>query len=361
MATLVVKRGARRDGPEMPSGNLTLDPPPELPAPGGRGAMALLMILPMVAGSAAMAFMFAGRGGGAFAYVIGGLFGVSMLGMVLMSVVGQNGQPSKFEMALTRREFMRKLAQHRRAARRTAQEQRKALTYRHPQPERLWSTAASYRLWERRPDDVDFAVVRVGIGPQQLATPIIPPDTEPVEDLEPLCALALRQFVDTYSVVPDLPIALALRGFGCVHVAGDDDDRRSAARAILAQAITFHSPDDLLVAVCTSAEQQPEWEWVKWLPHNQHPVKVDALGPLRLLASSMAGLEAMLEDLVSSRPRFSTSAGPVHGQHVVVILDGGAVAGSDHLMTDGGVAGVTLIDLTSAAPRLLEPERVLLT
>ncbi|MGL4745819.1 MAG: type VII secretion protein EccCb, partial [Dermatophilaceae bacterium] len=44
-----------------------------------------------------------------------------------------------------------------------------------------------------------------------------------------------------------------------------------------------------------------------------------------------------------------------------VILDGGAVAGSDHLMTDGGVAGVTLIDLTSAAPRLLEPERVLLT
>jgi predicted flavoprotein YhiN len=34
--------------------------------------------------------------------------------------------------------------------------------------------------------------------------------------------------------------------------------------------------------------------------------------------------------------------------------DGGGVAGSDHLMTDGGVEGVTILDLSSPVPRTLD-------
>ncbi len=360
MSTVVLRRAARRPGPEVPSGEVVLDPPPEIPPPSGRMWQQMLMIVPMIAGTAAMAFLFAGRGGGVLTYVVGGLFGVSMLGMVMMQVLGQSGQPSKLEMSLTRREYMRQLAQHRRAVRRTAVKQRRAVLYRHPAPDRLWSTVASYRLWERRADDQDFAVVRIGVGPQQLATRIVPPSTGPVEDLEPLCALAVRQFVATYSVVPDLPVALALRGFGRVYVEGALERRRDLVRALICQAVTFHAPDDLLVAVCASPDLHGEWDWVKWLPHNQHPTKTDALGPLRLLSSTVTGLEAMLEDVVASRPRFSRSLPPQHGHHVLVLLDGGDTAGSDHLMTDGGVHGVTLLDVSGAPPRMLEPEVLLL-
>jgi DNA segregation ATPase FtsK/SpoIIIE, S-DNA-T family len=361
MSTVVVRRVARRAGPEVPTGELILEPPPEIPPPSGQRWVQLLMIVPMIAGTAAMAFLFAGRGGGVLTYVVGGMFGVSMLGMILVQVLSQGGQPSKLEMALTRREFMRQLAQHRRSVRRTAREQRRSVSYRHPSPDRLWSTAASFRLWERRSGDRDFGVIRVGLGPQQLATKITPPETKPVEDLEPLCALALRQFVATYSVVPDLPVALSLRAFGRIHLAGDPDRRRALVRALLGQAVTFHAPDDLLVAVCTAPENRADWEWVKWLPHNQHPTKLDALGPLRLLAPTVTGLEAMLEDVLASRPRFSTAAAPTHGQHVLVVLDGGSTAGSDHLMTDGGVDGVTLLDVAGPEPRLVEPECVVLT
>ncbi len=43
----------------------------------------------------------------------------------------------------------------------------------------------------------------------------------------------------------------------------------------------------------------------------------------------------------------------------MVVLDGGDPAGSDHLMTEGGVEGVTLIDLSNP-PRLLDQSSIVL-
>src|SRR5690606_5006100 len=48
------------------------------------------------------------------------------------------------------------------------------------------------------------------------------------------------------------------------------------------------------------------------------------------------------------------------GQHVVVLIDGGSTAGSDHLMTEGGVDGVTILDLSDPPPRLLDEATVVL-
>jgi S-DNA-T family DNA segregation ATPase FtsK/SpoIIIE len=356
VGTVVVKRLPRRPAPDLPSGELILDPPPEIPPAGGRAWGQTMMMLPMLAGSGAMALMFAGTRGGTLAYVTGGLFGVSALGMLGTQLMGNSGQPSKREMAAARREYMRHLAQQRRRARKTVRLQREAMFYRHPDPESLWSTAASQRLWERRPSEGDFAVARIGVGPQEIATPLVPPQTKSVESLEPLCAAALRRFVTTYSVVPELPVAMALNGFGRVYVRGEADRARALVRAVLGQVATFHAPDDVLIAVCTAPERRAEWEWVKWLPHALHPDRSDALGQLRLVTPTITALEAILDDLVANRPRFNPSATSpqVAGPHLVVVLDGGEVAGSDHLMTEGGVEGVTLLDLSSPPPRALD-------
>jgi S-DNA-T family DNA segregation ATPase FtsK/SpoIIIE len=225
----------------------------------------------------------------------------------------------------------------------------------------LWSTAASGRLWERRRVDRDFAVVRVGLGPQEIATPLVPPQTRPVDELEPLCAVALRRFVSTYSVVPDLPIAIALRDFAHVYFRGPDDRRRALVRALLAQLATFHAPDDLLIGVCVSDSARHHWDWAKWLPHALHPTKTDAVGPVRLFAQGIPALEAMLDDVLANRSRFNPSGGSLpSGPHVVVIIDGGGTGGSDVLMTDGGVEGVTLLDLSYPPPRLLDDSAVIL-
>ncbi|MFD2467652.1 type VII secretion protein EccCa [Amycolatopsis silviterrae] len=356
MATVVVRRPIRRPAPEMPSGELVLDAPPELPAAPGRGWAQVLMVLPMVAMMAAMVLMFSGTGSsGTIRYVVLGLFGVAIVGMLVLSFLNGGGA-SKREMGHARRLYLRGLAQHRMRVARTARRQREALWYLHPEPDALWSVAASHRLWERRRTDPDFGAVRIGLGEQSLATALIAPDTKPLEQLEPLSALALRRFITTYSAIGGLPLALAVDGFARIHF--DGDQRRAAAlvRAMLAQLAALQSPDDLRVAICAGPDEAPGWEWVKWLPHALHPERTDALGPLRLVANSITTLEAMLDDVLADRPRFDPqSSARVSGPHLVVVLDGGSFAGSDHLMTAGGVEGVTLLDLTTEPPNTPEP------
>ncbi|MEV4623452.1 type VII secretion protein EccCa [Asanoa sp. NPDC049573] len=335
MSTVLVRRPPRRPAPEIPGGELRVEPPPELPQPTGGRWQQLMMLLPMLGGGVAMAMMM-GRGGGTYSYVVGGMFGISSLAMLATS--WGYGGPRKAELLAARRDYLRHLSALRRQARATVTRQRDGLFYRHPDPSRLWSTVGSYRLWERRPADPDFAVVRVGIGPQTLATTLVSPVTKPLDELEPMTAGALRGFLDAYSVVPDLPVALSMRGFSRVHVRGSP----ALVRAMVAQLATFHAPDDLVLAVAAGPGRRAAWEWVKWLPHARHPSRFDALGALRLVSDTMAGLAALLEG--------------VSGPHVVVVSDGaGASSWPD------GADGVTVVEVDGTPPRLLDPATVVLT
>ncbi len=360
MSTVVIKRSARRPAPEIPAGELAVEAPPEIPqAAGGRWQQAL-MGLPMLGGSVAMAMMM-GRGGGATSYVVGGLFGVSSVAMLATSF-GSNGSPKKSEMMAARREYLRHLSGLRRRVRETASRQRIGLLYRHPDPTQLWSTASSHRVWERRLADPDFGVVRLAVGPQTLATPLIAPVTRPLDELEPMTAGALRRFLDAYSVVPDLPVAASLRGFARVfmrgHGPGAEAQARALTRAIVAQLATFHAPDDMIIAVCAGPQQRQTWEWVKWLPHNLHPARTDALGHVRLVASSGPDLEQLLEDVIGNRPRFSPAGVSTNGPHVVLVLDGVDLRGATQL--DDGIDGVTVLDLDERPPRLLDRSMLVL-
>lgn len=353
MATVVVRRAPRRPAPEIPGGELRVDAPPEVPqATGGRWQQ-MMMVLPMLGGGVAMAMMM-GRGGGAYSYAVGAMFGVSSLAMLATS--WGTGAPKKAEMMAARREYLRHLSALRRQARETVERQRKGLFYRHPDPAHLWSTVDSHRLWERRPTDPDFAVVRVAVGPQTLATTLVPPVTRPLDELEPMTAGALRRFLDAYSVVPDLPVALSMRGFGRVYVRGST----ALVRAMILQLATFHAPDDLVLAVAAAPDRRPEWEWVKWLPHARHPSRVDRLGPVRLVADTVAGLERLLDDLIGSRGRFTAIGSGMSGPHVVVVLDGADPTGATHLASDAGVDTVTIVDVDGRPPRLLDASTVVL-
>jgi S-DNA-T family DNA segregation ATPase FtsK/SpoIIIE len=349
LSTVVFRRPPRRPGPQLPRGELLLESPPELPEQMPRGLGQLLMILPMLCGVGAMAFLYAGRTGGAMTWVAGGLFGVSMLGMALSSM--GNGGDKKAELDAERRDYMRYLAQVRKRARRAANQQRAALHWKHPAPDALWSIAASRRMWERRITEDDFGEVRVALGPQQIAVRIITPETKPVEDLEPMSAIALRRFVRAHSAVPDLPIALALRAFSRVVLRGDRDAALGLARSMTCQLATFHAPDDLLIAVVTPNEGQAEWDWLKWLPHAQYPGRADGAGAVRLAFGTMGELERLLGDELSGRPRHSAEARALTtAPHVLVMLDGGEVPASSQLLGVGPL-GATVIDLSGVVPR----------
>ncbi len=342
-------RPPRVPGPVSPRGEIVLEAPPVLPE--SQGSMGqLLMFLPMLAGGGAMSLMFVGSGATPVGYLASGLYGVSTLGMFAGSF-GRAGGDRRRRLDGERRDYLRYLAQTRRRVARAATAQRDALRHANPDPATLWSVALSPRLWERRPNDPDFGQVRVALGAHQLAIRLVPPETRPVEDLEPITAGALRRFLRTHATVADLPFALSLRGFARVSLLGEPAAARALARAALAHLATFHAPDDLRVVVCAGEQLRAEWDWVKWLPHALHPERTDLLGPLRLVGDDLAGLERLFRGTLDARPRWNAGLPPLAGQpHLVVVLDEGARVAEAQL-GQGGVHGVTVLDLAGALDR----------
>ena len=336
--------------PEAPEGEITLQAPPALPkSGGGGGATQLMFMLPMMLGMGAMSFTYIGRSGGPLTYVFAALYGSAMLGMVVMSM-SRGGMAKKAQVNEERRDYQRYLGGLRQQVRDVEEAQRHALSAQQPDPADLWALIDGPRLWERRRHDPDFGRVRVGAGPQRLATPLKAPQTAPLEDLDPVSSTALRHFIRTYAAVPDLPVAISLKAFALVGLAGPRAEALGLARALVAQIATFHAPSEMKIAFCVSPDRARDWDWAKWLPHAQHAKAVDGAGPVRLIAASLQQLASLLGDDLGERPAFAkrTPSG-FDGPHIIVIVDGGATAGDTAIAPAGGRYGVTLVDVTSEA------------
>ncbi|MEV4949641.1 type VII secretion protein EccCa [Streptomyces sp. NPDC053755] len=345
MSQIVVKRPPRSLPPEVPSEELVLEPPPELPR--GQQEGMLMQLLPMLGMGSSVVFFFM-PGAHPFMRIMGILMLVSTVGMVIAQLVrfrrGTQGQ-----IADVRRDYLKYLAQTRRTVRRTARKQRDAQLYLHPSPEQLWSVVAEgSRVWERRVGDTDFGQVRVGLGAQQLATPLAAPDTAPVDELEPLCAGAMQQFLAVHGSLDGLPMAVSMRAFYHVTISGEPEAAQAAARALVSQLVTLHSPDDMMLAVVAARGAQERWDWTKWLPHAQVLGQVDGAGSRRLFGDDLGELEQWLRPRVDGRPRFSRDSQPVLDQpHVVVVLDGGMVPPDSLFAAPEGVQGVTIVEVVS--------------
>ncbi|GAB2886093.1 type VII secretion protein EccCa [Streptomyces mayteni] len=354
--TIIFRRPARAARPVVARSEVVLKPPPELPKP--EDGNLWMTALPALSGLGSVLYMLT-MNRGPIGYIVGSLFLVSCLAMVIGSVVRQRGSV-RSQARNDRREYLRYLERTRVEVRRTARAQREAMGWGAPRPGDLWVVAESRRLWERRATDDDFGVVRVGAGPRYLATPLVPGESAPVEDLDPLSSVALKRFVDTHSVVPDLPVQVALRRFASLAVSGGADDAaRALFRAVVAHAVTFHSPRDLRIVVCARDVEGPEWGWAKWLPHAHHPEEVDHVGPVRMLHPSLAVLEEWLGAELTRRTRFSRDAEPdPEVPHLLVVVDGGLVTGGEALLDANGMQGVTVLDVDGRAAALTDAHGV---
>ncbi len=349
MSATVFHRPPRMRPPEMPSGELSLQEPPVLSEQLGSGSMSML---PMMIGGGAMALMvgaplLAGSGG-SFVVMLAPLgMGVMMMSMMFSS---RGGNDRRGKIRGERRDYLRYLGQMRKQVRSAAADQRSALAWRHPDPQSLWSVAMSGRLWERRAAHPDFAEVRIALGPQRLALTLKPIKTKPIEDLEPLSARALRRFIAAYGSVGGLPSAVFMRGFAHVQFRGDVEAARANIRAVLGQLITFHSPDDLVIAVCADKASTQHWDWVKWLPHSQHRADQDGAGATRLVADDIEALNTLLLASLDERGRFEPGATPSREVPYVVIVLDGVTTPPESRMAGAGFDN-TLVDLDDGRER----------
>ncbi|MFF8954572.1 type VII secretion protein EccCa [Streptomyces sp. NPDC014894] len=342
MSLIVVKRPPRVLPAEVPGEHVQLQPPPELPR--GQQEGALMQLLPMLGMGGSVVFFFITPN--PIMRIMGMIMIASTIAMAIAMLVRYR-RGTQGELADLRRDYLKYLTQTRRGVLRTARLQRDAQFYLHPSPEQLWALVAEgSRVWERRIGDADFGQVRVGLGSQQLATPLIAPDTAPVDELEPLTAGAMRQFLAAHSTLDGLPMAVSLRAFYHLTVSGEAESVRATARTMAGSLASLHSPEDLVIAVAAGRDAAPHWEWAKWLPHVQAPGPGDGAGSRRLITTDARELDEMLGTLLEGRPRFQSGGHPLLDQpHVVVFLDGQSVPSVSALAAAEGLQGVTVVEV----------------
>ncbi|MGV9994668.1 type VII secretion protein EccCa [Streptomyces sp. NPDC003374] len=342
MSHIVVKRPPRVLPSEVPTDEVVLQPPPELPR--GHQESVLMQLLPTLGMGGSVVFFF--TSGQPFMKIMGMVMIASTVAMSVAMVV-RFRRGSQGQLADLRRDYLSHLAQTRRAALDTARAQRDAQYYLHPSPDQLWALVAEgSRVWERRPGDEDFGQVRIGLGPQALATALVAPQTAPVEQLEPLTAGALERFLAVHGTLDALPMAISLRAFHHVTVSGDADCVRSSARALAGSLAALHSPEDLVLVVAAGREALEHWEWAKWLPHTQAADAVDGAGTRRLIGADGRELEDLISARLTGRPRFHPDAAPLAEEpHIVVFLDSLSLPPDSVLAGPEGLQGVTLVEV----------------
>ena len=217
--------------------------------------------------------------------------------------------------------------------------------YDHPDPLRIKDIALRplARLWERRQNDRDALVSRIGAGE-------LPLDAQ---------FQGGARSDEAFEVgVSPVPITVDLAA-GPVGIAGDSQAVRAVARSMLASLATLRSPRDLSIVVLCDEADEREWGWTSWLPH-----VTPASGPAALIGNTDDTRRDRLRELaalVDHRRR--AGQGAAVSEHVVVLVDGARemrrLPGMIDVLADGAAAGVQVIALDSDRSRLPEECRSL--
>jgi len=128
VSTVIVRRTERHDPPELPSGEIMLQSPPEIPEVTTDGFRQTLMYLPMLVMTVGMTAAFAGNSSNKIMYVAGGAMVLGMGGMVVAQMSRGSGD-RKLKLNGLRRDYLRYLGQVRRKVRGIASAQREALGF----------------------------------------------------------------------------------------------------------------------------------------------------------------------------------------------------------------------------------------
>ena len=262
--------------PVCPAEDVVVAAPPELPP--SASSHVLVRLLPVVMSVATVGAM-------AAAFMSGSAVGRNpmflafpMMMLVSVVVTALTGRGGRRGIDADRAEYLGYLSRLRRTVAETAEAQRLSLAWDHPGPDALWTLIGGPRMWDRRPGDVDFCVVRVGVGARPLGTRLVAPENRPAHRVDPVTVTALDRFLHAHSTIDDAPITIGLRGTAAVTIDGDPTPVRGLIRAMVCQLAVRHAPDRLLIVGAISDRNRVHWEWLKWLPHNRNPGARDAVG-----------------------------------------------------------------------------------
>lgn len=360
MSRLIFEARRRLPAPEARKGTITIEAPPSLPRlvpPSLLRRVLPYLIVILIVGMIVALFATGMR-----------MISPTMLFfpfvLLLAATALYRGSDNKLrteEVDAERADYLRYLSVVRDNVRAQAADQLAALEWSHPEPDLLAAVPGTRRQWERDPRDSDFLVVRTGLTDVPLNTTLRVKDAADEIDLEPVAHTTLRGLLDVHRTVRNAPTGIDLAKVSRITVLGEPDEVRDALRAWVAQAVTWHDPAVLGVALAAPDLEASDWSWLKWLPHTDVPGKADGVGPARYLATTADGLHGLLAPVLDERDAFNGAA-LASGKHLLVLLDD-PDADPDAVVGRTGAAGVTLIHRSAKEPhreQYSDPERPIL-
>jgi DNA segregation ATPase FtsK/SpoIIIE, S-DNA-T family len=359
MSRLIFEARRRLPSPVTRKGSISIEAPPELPRviPPSLLKRALPVVIVLLIVGMIVAMVATGM------RLISPqtLFFPFVLLLAATAFFRGDNKSSTAEVDAERADYLRYLSVVRDNIRTQAAAQRAAAEWSHPDPAELSAIPGSRRQWERDPQDGDFLVVRAGVHSAALDTALRVNDTADEVDLEPVSHSALRSLLDTQRTVHEVPTGIDLTKLSRITVLGDDDEVRGALRAWVAQAVTWHDPTVLGIAVATPDLESPDWSWLKWLPHVDIPAEADGVGPARYLSTKPDELVALLGTTLSDRPAFAAGSTDALRHLLIIVDDSDFDLAASPLAA--GRAGVTVVYRSTTAPhreQYSDPERPIL-
>lgn len=122
-------------------------------------------------------------------------------------------------------------------------------------------------FWDKRIEQNDFLVARIGIGNELFSTKIeFPEEGFTIEEDE--LRKQAEEMIEEFKYIENVPIGYSFYDNKLTAVMSDIGKSFKFVSNILLQLITFYSYDDLKLVVFTNEDNKDEWEYVKYLNHN---------------------------------------------------------------------------------------------
>ena len=214
-------------------------------------------------------------------------------------------------------------------------------------------------LWTRRGDTPGFLQLRLGQGTLPSRSSIKMP---PVGRSTAQAWLELAKAVAGLSVVPDVPVVTDPLSTGAIGVSGVRKVALPVARSLVLQAVSLHSPAELIVTAFASTTSARDWDWLKWVPHAASAHSPIVAAHLASTAPACSALLTELEDLIASAgeaPQGQDTSYP----RVLVLAENDAPAERGRLVQlaeKGWHKGVCVVWLAPTTSRLPAACRVFL-
>ena len=122
-------------------------------------------------------------------------------------------------------------------------------------------------FWDKRVDQNDFMVARIGIGKEPLKVEIGYQEKDFTIE-EDAFRKRIEEMIEKYKYIENVPIGYSFYENNITAVMGESVKCHYFVDNILFQLLTFYSYDDLKLVVFTNEKNKSHWEYVKYLNHN---------------------------------------------------------------------------------------------